>query len=191
MSALVDQQNSGLYRDGFPAAGAAESFCFGRTPEGAGDGASIASARSPDRDEKRRVCGVFLRCSAQMGGADGGHTPAVCARFQFAKSACLPYNRYGNMPIGAQFRPPTPASYNLTIVGVCPPAHDFGLRTRFRNALRGGNARMCEFQRRLLRHNTFVIVRIRSSARNFGRGCLDGNTLVYTPFRASAVPQIL
>ena len=118
--------------------------------------------------EKRRVCGVFLRCSAQMGGADGGHTPAVCARFQFAKSACLPYNRYGNMPIGAQFRPPTPASYNLTIVGVCPPAHDFGLLARFGNALRGGNVRMCEFQRWLLRHNTFVIVRIRSSVRNFG-----------------------
>lgn len=47
---------------------------------------------------------------------------------------------------------------------------------------------MCGFQHRLLRHKTFVIVKIRSSARNVGRGCLDGNTLIYAPFRASAAP---
>ena len=157
------------------------------------DAGERETARPPiSRTEmKNAVSAAFFELLAQMDGADGGHTPAVCARFQFAKSACLPYNGYGNMPIGAQFRPPTPASYNLTIVGVCPPAHDFGLLARFGNALRGGNARMCEFQRRLLRHNTFVIVKIRSSARNFGlrTRCADTLTGTLSYIRHFARPQ--
>lgn len=39
---------------------------------------------------------------------------------------------------------------------------------------------MCEFQRRLLRHNTFVIVKIRSSARNFGVRTRCADTLTGT-----------
>lgn len=86
LSALVDQQNSGLYRDGFPPLERRRAFVSaGRRRERE----TTHPSRPPvlrTEMEKRRVCGVFLRCSRPNGRRRRrAYAPPVCARFQFAK----------------------------------------------------------------------------------------------------------